>query len=169
MPIDYSKSKIYMIEPICEYEEGDIYIGSTVRPLSERMNQHRCSKQNICSSKLLFTKYGIGNCKIVLIENFACETKEQLLQKEGEHIRNTKCVNKCIAGRTEKERKKEYYKNNKEHINSYQKQYAEEHQEEKKIYRQNYNEEHKNQRNENKEQKKEYDKLRYLKNKEIKE
>jgi hypothetical protein len=27
----YNNSKIYKIEPICEYDEGDIYIGSTIR------------------------------------------------------------------------------------------------------------------------------------------
>ena len=90
---DYSNSKIYMIEPTCDYEEGDVYIGSTVRPLSERMSKHRSNKQK-CNSKLLFLKYGIENCKIILIEEYPCETKEQLLKKEGEHIRNKKCVNK---------------------------------------------------------------------------
>ena len=28
---NYNNSKIYKIEPTCEYDEGDIYIGSTNR------------------------------------------------------------------------------------------------------------------------------------------
>ncbi len=71
---DYSKGKIYMIEPTCEYEEGDIYFGSTTRPLSERMNGHRCDfKTKLCKSHILF-------------------------KREGEHQRENKCVNKQIAG-----------------------------------------------------------------------
>jgi hypothetical protein len=34
----YNNSKIYKIKPICDYEEGDIYIGSTTKKyLCERM------------------------------------------------------------------------------------------------------------------------------------
>ena len=39
---DYSKGKIYKIEPICDHDEGDIYIGSTTKEyLSQRMTLHR--------------------------------------------------------------------------------------------------------------------------------
>jgi hypothetical protein len=39
----YNNSKIYKIEPLCDYEEeGDIYIGSTTKKyLCERMAEHR--------------------------------------------------------------------------------------------------------------------------------
>ena len=38
----YNNSKIYKIEPVCDYDEGDIYIGSTTQKyLSNRMQQHR--------------------------------------------------------------------------------------------------------------------------------
>lgn len=149
MPIDYSKSKIYMIEPTCEYEEGDIYIGSTVRPLSERMSDHRKPSNN-CSSKLLFQKYGVSNCKIVLIEECPCETKEQLLKKEGEHIRSKKCVNKQIVGRTVVEKVEKYTTYNNSHKEEH-KQYAIDNQAKIKIYQQDY-------RNKHKEKTKEYDK-----------
>ena len=147
MPIDYSKSKIYQIIPSCDHDEGDIYIGSTVRPLSERMNKHRNDLR--CSSKIIFEKYGVNNCKIELIELFPCETKEELLKREGEVQRANKCVNIRIAGRTAKEyradnrdtilekkkvyceehkdeikiKNNEYYKVNKEHINEHKKEY----------------------------------------------
>ena len=104
---DYSKSKIYMIEPTCDYEEGNIYIGSTTRSLSERMNEHKkpCNSTN---SKILFQKYN-NNCKIVLIEEYPCETRKQLNKKEGEHIRSKKCVNTQMAGIKKTEYNKQMY------------------------------------------------------------
>ena len=39
---DYSKAKIYKIEPICDHEEDEIYIGSTTKStLAQRMTTHR--------------------------------------------------------------------------------------------------------------------------------
>ena len=40
----YNNSKIYKIEPICDYGEGEIYIGSTCEKyLSNRMCGHRAN------------------------------------------------------------------------------------------------------------------------------
>ena len=40
--INYKNGKIYKIEPICEHDEGEIYIGSTTKQyLSQRMTAHR--------------------------------------------------------------------------------------------------------------------------------
>lgn len=100
---DYSSGKIYKIMPICEHDEGDIYIGSTKRTLDDRMKSHK-TKSDGCKSKFLFSKYGIDNCQIFLIENFACSTKSELLKREGEHQRTTKCLNTKIAGQTRQER-----------------------------------------------------------------
>ena len=136
---NYLNGKIYMIEPICEYETGDIYIGSTTRPLSERMNQHRANykSNNVkckCKASLLFEKYGVENCKIVLIEEYPCDNKISLDRKEGDHQRLIKCINKKISGRTDKEyqndnadkikeQRREYYLKNKEIINKNRHQY----------------------------------------------
>ncbi len=70
---DYSNGKIYKIEPICEHDESDIYIGSTTQPLlSQRMSKHRGSyyhwkkgKGVLITSYILFEKYGIENCEII--------------------------------------------------------------------------------------------------------
>ena len=145
---DYSKSKIYKIVPTCEYDEGDEYFGSTIRPLSERMNNHRGSfksEKGKCNSKILFEKYGVENCKIELVEEYPCDNREQLEKKEGEYIRANKCINKYIAGRTNgnireyqkiyhkqyhlenleklREKKKQYYLDNKEYIKEKSNQY----------------------------------------------
>ena len=121
---DYNNGKIYIIYPICEYDEGDVYYGSTTQILSRRMSSHRC--QNFLKS--LADKYGIENLKIELVCEYKCETKEQLNREEGKYIRENKCVNKCIAGRTQIEYRddnkdkllkkcREYKKNNKEKVN----------------------------------------------------
>ena len=42
MTRNYNKGKIYKIEPICDHDEGDIYIGSTTKDyLSQRMVFHK--------------------------------------------------------------------------------------------------------------------------------
>ena len=41
-PKDYSQGKIYKIEPTCDHEVRDIYIGSTTKQyLSQQMTNHR--------------------------------------------------------------------------------------------------------------------------------
>jgi len=128
---DYKLGKIYMVYPKVEDpDEGDVYYGSTVDTLARRMNGHR----NKTQCKILFDKYGIKNCFIELVEEYPCETKEQLNRKEGEYIRDNKCINKIIAGRTYKEyydenrnkiieKQKEYRNDNTDKYIEYQKQY----------------------------------------------
>ena len=57
-------------------------------------------KKNLERSHLLFDEFGIENCLIILVEQYPCNSREELLRKEGEHIKNTECVNKYVAGRT---------------------------------------------------------------------
>ena len=113
---DYSLGKIYMIYPKVEdADEGDVYYGSTTVTLSRRMSEHRTKTE----CKILFDKYGVENCFIELVEEYPCETKEQLNRKEGEYIRNHKCINKKIAGRTKKEYYVEHYDKITEQIKHY--------------------------------------------------
>ena len=76
-----------------------------------RYNQGKCV--SCCSSAVLFDKYD-GDVKIELIENFPCETKEELKRREGFHIKAERCINKCVAGRSDAE----YYVDNNEHLNA---------------------------------------------------
>jgi len=48
----------------------------------------------------VFDTHGVENCKIELVEEFPCESKEQLNKREGYYIQNNECVNKNIPGRT---------------------------------------------------------------------
>ncbi len=114
--VNYSNGKIYKIEPICDHDEGDIYIGSTTKQyLSQRIDKHRSNykswKNNKCNKVQvfeIFDKYGVSNCQIVLIENVNAESKDELLAREKHYIKSVKCVNKNIPGRT----MKEYYQDN---------------------------------------------------------
>ena len=110
--IDYSKSKIYKIEPICDYEEGDIYIGSTTKKyLSDRMAEHRADfkRGKQITSCIILEKFGVENCKIILIEEYPCNSKDALVAKEAEYIRTLKCINKVIPDRTKQEYDKSYH------------------------------------------------------------
>ena len=126
---DYRKGNIYKIEPIVEHDEGDIYIGSTTKDyLSQRMTTHRSqykcwlnNKKVNFSSYLLFEKYGVDNCQIVLLELVVAETIDELLAREKYYIKTMQCVNKVVPMQT----KKEYYETNKEIIKIKYKEYCE--------------------------------------------
>jgi len=103
--VNYSNGKIYKIVPT----NGDdiCYVGSTTKQyLSQRMDSHRNdfkkwqknTQKEKTSSVELFEKYGLENCKIVLIENFPCNSKDELEKKEGEYIKTLNCINKRGAG-----------------------------------------------------------------------
>ena len=48
--MDYKNGKIYMIEPTCEYDEGDVYYGHTTSTLVKRLSQHK-TKSNCKTEK----------------------------------------------------------------------------------------------------------------------
>ena len=108
IPNKYQNGKIYKITDI---GYNKCYIGSTCEELSMRMARHRgyykyflkCGKGSHIRSYDLFNEFGVENCKIELIEYYKCDTLAGLRRKEGEHIKNTtECVNKNVAGRTQK-------------------------------------------------------------------
>jgi hypothetical protein len=127
MKVDYNKGKVYLIEPIVEHDESEIYIGSTTEDyLSKRFNNHKCKYKcwlNGYGSNIsvfsLFNKYGVDNCKIILLENVHANTKDELISRESFYIRKLKCTNKIIPGRSNKE----YYETNKDEILNYSKEY----------------------------------------------
>ena len=119
----YQNGKIYKITDI---GYNKCYIGSTTEELNQRMARHRTDYKRFLNGKNrhtrsydIFDEYGVENCKIELVEYFKCDTLQQLQRKEGEHIKNTECVNKNIAGRTIKE----WWKDNKNKMQLYQKEY----------------------------------------------
>lgn len=125
----YQNGKIYKL---VSDNTDKIYIGSTCNPLYKRLGHHKNDnkrKEKILTSKEL-TKF--DDCKIILIEDFPCERKEQLTARERYHIEQNKdiCVNKQIPTRTSKEyrqqnidKKKEYDQQNKDKIVEYKKEW----------------------------------------------
>ena len=118
---DYQKGKIYKL---WSPQGNEIYIGSTVQPLYKRLCHHKSHTD--CSSKYLFENY--DNVRIELIKEYPCNNKMELNRKEGKYIRENTCLNKYIAGRTQKEYtedNKEYRAANKDHKKEYDKEYRE--------------------------------------------
>ena len=124
----YSNGKIYKI---VSNQTDDIYIGSTCQKLCQRMCNHRCNFKLWKNGKYYFvTSFELikhDDCKIILIEDYQCDNKEQLNQRERFYVENMDCVNKCIPGRTRKEYGKEHYQNNRELLCEKAKIYRESH------------------------------------------
>jgi hypothetical protein len=162
--MDYKNGKIYKI---VNDVNDEIYVGSTTQPLSKRMVDHRAnSKLNVKGNKLYQTmkEIGVDKFRIVLIENFEANNKEELHARE-EHFRkelratlNTlSCVYniekhksyqkkyRCENADKLKINKKEYYEKCKEEINKKCRQYYKTNQqkitERQKLYQSKHKEE----------------------------
>ena len=126
--IKYENGKIYKI--ITNDPNESCYVGSTAQPyLSNRMADHisayktwvksiNKNKHKIMSFEL-FDKYGVENCKIILLESVNAKSKDELRMKEQEYISKLKCVNKKRAycsSEDNKIRDQQYYIDNKDKI-----------------------------------------------------
>ena len=125
----YKRGKIYKI---ISNQTNDVYYGSTVEPyLTNRLSVHRCHYKTWLNGKYNYTTsfeiVKFEDAKIILIENYPCDTKYELLAREQFYIENNVCVNKHQSLRTESRSvyDKEYYENNKEKISEYKTQYYE--------------------------------------------
>ena len=133
---NYQESKIYTIR--CTTDDNLIHAGSTVERLSQRLAKHRYQCKKFPHFKIYQNiNNDWDNWYIELYELYPCNTKEELLKREGEMIREIGTLNHVINGRT----KKEYQEDNFEKIKIIKKKYNEEHLETQKeyqaIYRQN--------------------------------
>ena len=104
---DYSKGQIYKI---VDNGFNKCYIGSTVETLAQRMTKHRNhykmhkeGKRTYIHLFKLFDEFGVENCKIYWIEDYACNSKKELEAREGHHIQIIDCVNKRIEGRSKQQ------------------------------------------------------------------
>jgi hypothetical protein len=118
---NYQNGKIYKLT---SFQTDKIYIGSTCQSLAVRKAGHVSNykriliKKNGSISSLEILKY--EDVKIILLENYPCESKEQLLARERYYIENTaNCVNKIIPTRTQKE----YREDNKEKLQELNKEW----------------------------------------------
>lgn len=109
---NFKLGKIYALR---SPQSKKYYIGSTASPLlSKRIGHHREEYKRYLDKIYHFvTSFEIlkyDDCYIELLEEFPCENRMQLVKREGEIQRERKndIVNRCIAGRTQKE----YYNEN---------------------------------------------------------
>ena len=90
--------KIYKI---VNSENSDIYYGSTTkRYLSARFQDHKEKYKLFKAGKFtnqsifkIFDDVGVDNCKIVLVQLYPCNSRDELTAKETEYICENKCVN----------------------------------------------------------------------------
>ena len=95
--VNYKQGKIYKIE--CNVT-GLIYIGSTCKKkLSGRMTEHRSNyKKYLNGKKKYYSAFKVMENKdyvIILIEDFPCNSKDQLFARERYYTNETECVNLC--------------------------------------------------------------------------
>ena len=117
--VNYMDSKIYTIR--CRSDENLIYVGSTTQKLSQRLAKHRsdCKRGRGCSLYDYIINDDWSDFYIELYEMYPCNQKCELEKREGEVIREIGTINKCIAGRSQKE----YREENAEKIKEYKKGY----------------------------------------------
>lgn len=116
----YGNGKIYKLN---DKTNGNIYIGSTIKTIEQRLLEHRNAYKSYLNGKYHFvTSFKIlknNNYSIELLELYPCNNKKELTNKESWYIRNLDCVNKKIEGRTIKE----YYIDNRDALNNKHKQH----------------------------------------------
>jgi hypothetical protein len=77
------------------------YYGSTKRKLYDRWNTHKSIHNRTVSKKLMI----YDDVRIELVEEFVCDSKITLLQREKWYINNNPCCNDRFPIQTEEERK----------------------------------------------------------------
>lgn len=108
----YQKGKIYKI---VNDIDNEIYVGSTIQQLCNRMALHRKdSTSPKTENRLLYkhiNKYGIEFFRIVLIEEYPCKNKQQLEAREEfwrKELHATLNMIACTMGCSKEEYMKQY-------------------------------------------------------------
>ena len=107
--MNFDNSKIYKIVSV---SGNKTYIGSTTQSLGKRFSSHK-SKYNLYKNG----KYHFVSCfdvlkfddaKIILIENYKCNNKDELRIRERYFIELNECVNINIPSRNKKRYNQEF-------------------------------------------------------------
>ena len=83
---NYQNSKIYKI--ISPSNPDLIYYGSTTQKLSVRMAGHRMNSKTNRGGESSKEILCFDDANIILVENYPCNSKEELFKKESEYILN---------------------------------------------------------------------------------
>jgi len=172
----YQYGKIYKL-----YNENDhsqVYIGSTIKMLNERLSVHKSKSKTEKSLIYRTINNNWNDWEFEIIEHFPCRNEEELKKREGEVIREYGTLNVRIEGQTRqeyyennkdkikkyyennkdkfKEKSKEYYENNKDKIKKYYENNKDKFKEKSKEYYENNKNKIKEYRDQNKDKFKEY-------------
>ena len=153
---DYSKGQIYKICDVgfnkCYIGSSVEKLYDRMAKHRNQYKRYKQGKSNYCHVFKLFDEYGVENCKIYWIKDYPCQNKKELGAIEGEYIKSMECVNKQVAGRSKEqwtednkeklkmqhserykrdkptinEKRREYYKHNKEKVLQQNKLYRQE-------------------------------------------
>jgi len=104
---DFAKAVIYKLEHV---DGGSVYVGSTTN-LAARRNAHKTNSQNPASKEYASPLYkaireagGFEYFKVMVIKEFPCKTKMELLIEETRVSNEIKpTLNSCKAWRSEEE------------------------------------------------------------------
>jgi len=91
----YKSGKIYKV--VCN-NTGKTYYGSTYGSIAKKKGRHKSNYHNeyLKGKRGFVSVYDIikeGNYDIFLVENYPCETKEELHARERWYIENNECIN----------------------------------------------------------------------------
>ena len=94
---NYQQGKIYTLR--CYTDTALIYVGSTTKKLCDRKSNHKFNSiktPEIFVYKTVLDNGGWDNWYIELVENFPCNSKEELEKREGEVMREIGNLNSKI-------------------------------------------------------------------------
>ena len=105
-PNRFAESKVYAL---CNSITHDVYVGSTVCSLAERLRWHRvgrrCPPGNV---QRLVRDVGPEHFQISLLEAYPCASRAELRAREAVWVRRMGSVNQNIPGRTKAEHRREH-------------------------------------------------------------
>ena len=120
---DYSKGKLYKL--VSDFTEKT-YVGGTIKELSVRKSEHETGCDRWINEKpnspyvSSFELLKLGECRIELLENFPCNNRRELEERERYWIEHTpNCVNKVIPFRTAEEKRERMQKYNQKYDAEY--------------------------------------------------
>ena len=99
--VNYRLTRFYTIDSVFSDVNEPVYIGATTKKyLSQRMPAYREAYKNFKAGQGpyngvfdIFNKFGIENCRILLLEKYPCDNINELQAKKQHLIDTTRCVN----------------------------------------------------------------------------
>ena len=128
MTINYQQGKIYKI---VNSKDFMVYVGSTSQKnLRSRWGKHMSNIREGSTSKVYnhMREVGVKNCKIVLLENWPCDSKQELHQREQYYMDKVSAdlslnTYRAVNNMTNRERAIESNNKRKEECKAYNRHY----------------------------------------------